>query len=286
MWKIGLNPEGNLRYIDKLLPILRFDPQLQFMKLTILFILSLFGLLFLPAGQMYAQTESGDLSTEQMAVEYERWSAIRDDWPNLNRFKEENLTLGPPREGERRVVFMGNSITQGWSEHYPEYFEGKSYINRGISGQTTPQMLVRFRQDVISLQPGVVVILAGTNDIAGNTGPSTIEMIAGNLFSMAELAKANGIRVILSSVLPVYEYPWRPGQQPAGKIIRLNELIKEFAVEHGIYYLDYFSSVVDENNGMQESLAFDGVHPNREGYMLMSELAEEAIQFILEKNDQ
>jgi lysophospholipase L1-like esterase len=248
---------------------------------NVFFLIVLFSVIF-SSEYLAAQSANQEKPEEEIQQEYERWSAIRDDWANLNRFKEENRELGAPGEGEKRVVFMGNSITQGWSDHYPEFFEGKPYINRGISGQTTPQMLVRFRQDVIALQPEVVVILAGTNDIAGNTGPATLDMIADNLFTMAELAKAHDITVILSSVLPVYDYPWRTGLQPAGKIIRLNERIKEYAYEHGIYYLDYFSAVVDENNGMQESFARDGVHPNRDGYILMSEMADKAVQFVLE----
>jgi len=132
---------------------------------------------------------------------------LRTDWPYLERYRAENAALAPPRPGENRVVFMGNSITEGWAKYFPTMFAGKPYINRGIGGQTTPQMLVRFRQDVIALKPAVVVILAGTNDIAGNTGPSTVEMIEDNLASMAELARANGIAVVLSSVLPVFDYP-------------------------------------------------------------------------------
>ena len=133
------------------------------------------------------------------------------DWPELNRFREDNARLDVPKVNENRIVFMGNSITESWSSLYPEFFSGKSYINRGISGQTTAQMLVRFRADVIDLQPKAVVILAGANDIAGNTGPVTIKMIAANIKSMAELARVNKILVIISSVLPVYDYSWKPG---------------------------------------------------------------------------
>jgi lysophospholipase L1-like esterase len=199
------------------------------------------------------------------------------DWANLDRFKMENTKLGLPAAGEKRVVFMGNSITQGWGEVSPEFFAGKPYINRGISGQTTPQMLVRFRSDVILLKPAVVVILAGTNDIAGNTGPSTLQMIADNLFSMAELAKANGIKVVLSSVLPAFDYPWAPGLEPAGKIAALNEMIKEYANKNAIVYLDYFSSMADERKGLKAIYTADGVHPNVAGYKLMAPLADEAI---------
>ncbi|MEX0779105.1 MAG: SGNH/GDSL hydrolase family protein [Balneolales bacterium] len=220
-------------------------------------------------------------SNQQIIQEYEQWSAMRDDWANLGHFREANEHLEPVQQGSQRVVMMGNSITAGWSGNFPEFFEGKPYINRGISGQTTPQMLVRFRQDVVNLNPDVVVILAGTNDIAGNTGPSSLDMIAHNIYSMAEIAKANGIKVILSSVLPVYDYPWKPGLEPADKIISLNETIKSFSEENGIFYLDYFTAVVDEQNGMKDNLAYDGVHPTEEGYRVMSGLAEEAIRQVL-----
>jgi lysophospholipase L1-like esterase len=205
------------------------------------------------------------------------------DWPNLERFSKENATLAAPTKGENRVVFMGNSITQGWIENRPEFFKNRPYINRGISGQTTPQMLIRFRQDVIALQPKVVVILAGTNDIAGNTGPSTLEMIENNLASMAELAAANGIHVVLSSVLPVYDYPWKPGLKPAEKIVTLNAWIKQYCEKKGFIYLDYFASTVDERNGMKAALSKDGVHPNQEGYKIMEPLAEAAIQKALKQ---
>jgi lysophospholipase L1-like esterase len=156
-------------------------------------------------------------------------------------------------------------------------FPGKPYVGRGISGQTTPQMLVRFRQDVIDLKPKVVVILAGTNDIAGNTGPSTVEMIEDNIASMAELAKANGIVAVLSSVLPVFDYPWRPGLEPAPKIIALNKWMKDYARAHGAVYLDYHSAMSDSRGGMRDGLSTDGVHPNEAGYKLMAPLAERAI---------
>ncbi|HEX7412225.1 MAG TPA: SGNH/GDSL hydrolase family protein [Bacteroidales bacterium] len=199
------------------------------------------------------------------------------DWANLDRFKNENAKLGLPVPGENRIVFMGNSITEGWSNLSPDFFSGKPYINRGISGQTTPQMLVRFRPDVINLKPAVVIILAGTNDIAGNTGPSTLEMIADNIFSMAELAKANGIKVVLSSVLPAFDYPWKPGLKPAEKIAALNEMIENYADKNGIVYLDYFSAMADERKGMKDAYTYDGVHPNKTGYKVMEPLAEGAI---------
>jgi lysophospholipase L1-like esterase len=205
------------------------------------------------------------------------------DWANTSRFKNDNAKIGAPSARENRIVFMGNSITEGWINTDPDFFSGKSYINRGISGQTTPQMLVRFRPDVIQLKPKVVVILAGTNDIAGNTGPSTLEMILDNLISMCELAKANQIKVVLSSVLPAYDYPWKPGLEPAGKIVKLNEMIKQYAAENKIVYLDYFSAMVDERNGLKKEYSNDGVHPTDAGYKIMEPLVEEAIQKALKK---
>ncbi len=205
------------------------------------------------------------------------------DWANTARFKDENAKLAQPAKGEKRVVFMGNSITEGWINTCPEFFAGRPYINRGISGQTTPQMLVRFRPDVINLKPALVVILAGTNDIAGNTGPSTLEMILDNLISMCELAKANKIKVVLSSVLPVFDYPWKPGLEPAPKIIKLNEMIKSYAEKNGIVYLDYFSATVDERQGLKKEYSGDGVHPNKLGYEVMAPLAEAAIKKALGK---
>ncbi len=199
------------------------------------------------------------------------------DWADLNQFKEENSKLPAVQENEDRILFMGNSITIGWLNNRPEFFKDKPYINRGISGQTTPQMLVRFRQDVIDLKPKVVVLLAGTNDIAGNTGPSTLEMIMNNIKGMSEMAKANDIKVILSSTLPAYDYPWKPGLEPAGKIIALNKMIKEYTELNGHIYLDYFSAMVDERNGLPKKYARDEVHPTVAGYKVMEPLVEAAI---------
>ena len=199
------------------------------------------------------------------------------DWPNFAKYREQNAALAPPSKGENRVVFMGNSITEGWSKVNPEFFEGKPYVNRGISGQTTPQMLVRFRADVIDLKPAAVIILAGTNDIAGNTGPSTLEMIADNIYSMVELAQANGIKVVLSSTLPAFDYPWKPGMEPAPKIVALNKMIKAYADKNKIVYVDYFSAMADDRDGLPTELAKDGVHPTKAGYNVMEPLAEAAI---------
>ena len=208
---------------------------------------------------------------------------FRNDWANLNRFRDENSKIGPPKAGENRVVFMGNSITEGWKNKDPEFFASKPYINRGIGGQTTPQMLIRFNQDVIDLKPKVVVILAGINDIAQNTGPTTLEAIMDNISSMALLAKSNGIKVVLSSVLPAFDFPWRPGLAPAEKVIDLNKMIRSFADAHGMVYLDYFSAVVDERKGMKKQFASDEVHPTVEGYKVMKPLVEKAIDEALKK---
>jgi len=199
------------------------------------------------------------------------------DWPDLNHYRAHNAKLGLPAANESRIVFMGNSITESWSTVLPEYFSGKSYVNRGIDGQTTPQMLVRFRADVIDLQPKVVVILAGTNDIAGNTGPSTAKMIADNIISMAELARQNNILVVISSVLPVYDYSWKPGLEPAPKISKLNKIIKNYALNHRHTYLDYYAAMVDDKKGLHEKYTSDGVHPNKAGYKVMATLADQAI---------
>ncbi|WP_245800032.1 SGNH/GDSL hydrolase family protein [Zobellia uliginosa] len=205
------------------------------------------------------------------------------DWPNLANFQAENAKLAKPAPNENRVVFMGNSITIGWINSRPEFFANKPYVNRGISGQTTPQMLLRFRQDVIDLQPKVVVLLAGTNDIAGNTGPSTLDMIMNNIKSMAEIATANDIKVILSSTLPAFDYPWKPGMEPAQKIVDLNKMIKAYADEKGHIYLDYFSAMADERNGLPKKYANDGVHPTVEGYKVMEPMVEKAIAQALKK---
>ena len=225
---------------------------------------------FIVAVAIVAMANNGDAQpTDQQ---------LRADWANLAKYRDANSRLAPPTSNENRVVFMGNSITEGWQQYFATMFAGKPYINRGIGGQTTPQMLVRFRPDVVALKPKVVVILAGTNDIAGNTGPSTLEMIEDNLASMAEIASSNGIKVVLSSVLPVFDYPWKPGLEPAPKIIALNKWMKDYAATHGAIYLDYHSAMSDERGGMRTGLASDGVHPNEAGYRVMAPLAEQAIE--------
>jgi lysophospholipase L1-like esterase len=199
------------------------------------------------------------------------------DWPALGRYREANAALGPPRANEDRVVFMGNSITEGWAPLFASQFPGKPYVGRGISGQTTPQMLLRFRQDVVALRPKVVVILGGTNDIAGNTGPSSLEMIEDNLASMTELAQANRIRVVLASVLPVFDYPWKRGLAPAEKILALNAWMKAYAARVGAVYADFHTPMADARQGLRSDLSSDGVHPNAAGYAIMAPIVERAI---------
>jgi len=250
---------------------------------------SLISVIILTMIFMFQFSYSQDVKTDTIILkqltewELAQFENMKTDWPNFSRYREANQKLGFPAKDEKRVVFMGNSITDGWSDVCPEFFSGKPYINRGISGQTTPQMLVRFRPDVINLKPKVVVILAGTNDIAGNTGPSTLEMIEDNIASMCELAKMNGIKVVLSSVLPAFQYPWFPEQKPAEKIVALNKWIKAYAEKNGFIYLDYFTPMADEHNGLKKEYSEDGVHPNLAGYNVMNPLAEAAIKKALKK---
>ena len=202
---------------------------------------------------------------------------MADDWAQLDYYKKLNSEIDLPSRNENRIVFMGNSITEGWGQLYPEYFSKKSFINRGISGQTTPQMLIRFRPDVIDLKPVIVIILAGINDIAGNTGPSTVKMICDTIISMAELAKINGIKVILSSVLPAGGYPWDSRIDPSKKIIAVNKIINDYSKNNNMLYLDYYSSMVYDNDSLNPDYTYDGVHPNKSGYKIMSKLADSVI---------
>jgi lysophospholipase L1-like esterase len=204
------------------------------------------------------------------------------DWPALARYHDANLTLPPPASSENRVVFMGDSITDAWIRLSPAFFKENPYIDRGISGQTTPQMLIRFRPDVIALSPKVVVILAGTNDIAGNTGPMSLEMIEDNYASMAELAKAHGIRVVFSSVMPVCDYH-RPQteRRPPAKILALNDWLKNYCAKNDLVYLDYYSAMIDDQKMLQKEITADGLHPNVAGYAIMEPLAQKAISAAL-----
>ena len=207
------------------------------------------------------------------------------DWPNLARYRDQNRTLTVPASSESRVVFMGDSITDAWPQpRFGTFFTGKPYVGRGISGQTTPQMLIRFRPDVVDLKPKVVVILAGTNDIAGNTGPMTDEEIQGNLTSMAEIGKANGIRVVFSSILPVSAYHTAPNgvpqtqARPMARIKAINEWMKKYAADEKHVYLDYFSAMVDATGHLREELSADDLHPNAAGYAIMGPLADAAVK--------
>jgi acyl-CoA thioesterase-1 len=217
---------------------------------------------------------------------YQKSQLIRtfNDWAFLAKFRDADKALPPPAPGEFRVVFMGDSITEGWgmkatatSPGRGEFFPGKPYINRGVSGQTTPQMLVRFRQDVIDLKPKIVVLLAGTNDIAENTGKETTEEIGENLASMSDLARAHGIRMVLCSVLPATDFHWHPGLEPAPKIRELNEWIKQYAAKNKIVYVDYYSSLANSEGGLKVEFSPDGVHPNKAAYDVMGPLAEAGI---------
>ena len=213
------------------------------------------------------------------------------DWPALARYRDANGQMAQPSRNEARVVFMGDSITDSWDDpKYGGFFPGKPYVDRGISGQTTPQMLVRFRPDVIALHPKIVVILAGTNDLSGNTGPTTLEAIQDNLMSMAELAKSNSIKVIFASILPVSDYEQRDGKpivqtvrRPPEKIKALNEWLRSYAAKNNLTYLDYYSAMMDEKGFLKDELSEDGLHPNAKGYAVMAPLAEAAIASALKK---
>ncbi len=215
-------------------------------------------------------------------INAQNWS----EFANTGYYAKANLELKLHSKTENRVVLMGNSITEGWVFMRPEFFENRDYINRGIGGQTTPQMLLRFRPDVVDLNPKVVLILAGTNDIAGNTGFTPLETIIGNIKSMAEIANANGIEVVISSILPAIEYLWKPGLNPAPKIISINKELKAYAKQNNFIYLDYFTAMVDDNDGLKVpdyTAADDLVHPNLAGYLVMEKLAEKAIETALSR---
>lgn len=200
------------------------------------------------------------------------------DWPALSKYKKDNHELKLKSNSGKRIVFMGDSITEGWSGIYPDFFQNKNYINRGISGQTTPQMLIRFRADVVDLNPSIVIILAGTNDIAENTGPSNVKMITDNIFSMSELAMAHKIKVILCSILPVYTYSWKDISDPPSYIAEVNNMLKNYCVNHNLEYVDYFSSMANEKKGLGKELSEDGVHPNEKGYKIMSKIIQNVLE--------
>ncbi|MDQ2833983.1 MAG: SGNH/GDSL hydrolase family protein [Acidobacteriota bacterium] len=213
------------------------------------------------------------------AKQVEHMRAQLADWPALERYRSDNANLPAPQPGEQRVVFFGDSITDGWgrSSGSGPFFPGKPYVNRGISGQTTPQMLVRFEQDVVHLHPAAVVILAGTNDIAGNTGPSTPQMIEDNFTAMASIAKQSGIKVVLASITPAFAYPWKPSVDPVEEIRELNRWLRDFCASNGYTYLDYYSSMTDDRGAMLQGYSSDGVHPTAKGYAVMAPLAERVL---------
>lgn len=234
------------------------------------------------AGSAPASQAAGCPEMARALTDLMRNDARLRDWANLGRYRAANNALAAPAPGEARVVFMGDSITDNWQQpRFGGFFPGKPYVDRGISGQTTPQMLLRFHSDVVNLKPKAVVILAGTNDIAGNTGPLTNEEIQGYLASMCEIAKANSIRVVLSSILPVsaYHNPAAPqtSTRPMARILALNEWLKSYAAAQGHVYLDYFSSMVDSSGLLPEDMSADDLHPNAKGYAVMAPLAEAAI---------
>lgn len=219
--------------------------------------------------------------TEEQLEEFRRAAELREknDWANRARYAEDNKKLPAPKPGETRVVFLGNSIVEGWVREQPDFFSKNNFVGRGISGQTSPQTLLRYRQDVLNLKPKVVVINIGTNDIAENTGPYDPDFTMGNIISLCELAKANDVRVVLCSVLPATEFYWRKSVGGAAdKILALNAQIKAYADQHKIVYCDYHSALKNAQNGMSADMAEDGVHPSLKAYDIMGELAKAAIK--------
>ena len=231
-------------------------------------------LLFVVSLSFAQQTDTSKRAVPATTVKED----FQDDWADLHHYAAKNAALPAPARGDKRVVFLGSSIFERWPVLMPEFFENKNYVDRGVSGQIAPQLLIRFRQDVIDLKPKAVIILAGSNDIAANRGHITMESIMDNIKSMAELAKRHHIKAILCAYLPVFEYPWRKGIEPAGKIITLNKLIEAYAKEKHLVLLDYFTPLADSRNGQKPELTLDGVHPNAAGYKIMAEVTEAAIK--------
>ncbi|KQU61931.1 GDSL family lipase [Sphingomonas sp. Leaf339] len=229
----------------------------------------------LPFAALFAQTP------KPTAAEQEAEVRLHQDWPWLERYRAANAALPTPDAKVPRIVFMGDSITQGWIDKVPAFFT-PGRLDRGIGGQTTPQMVLRFRQDVIDLKPAVVQIMAGTNDIAGNTGPMTIEQTHANIMTMAELARAHGIRVILASIPPADHFPWRPGLATAPRIAQTNAWLKDYAARTGATYADYWTALHD-GQALKAAYTYDGVHPNDAGYQVMAPVAEAAIKAALAK---
>lgn len=239
------------------------------------------GLVAALSGSLWGQTHGLPAVSPppDPTVQIDRMVKKLADWPDLDRYRDDDARLGAPAPGEARVVFLGASITDFWGRKYGEFFPGKPYVNRGISGQVTSQLLVRFQQDVVHLKPAAVILAdAGANNIAGNAGPATLEMFQNDIVSIVAIARANHIRVILASLLPASRFPWKPEARPAEEIREWNEWLKSYARQQGMVYLDYYSALVDDEGGMKPELAFDAaVHPNSAGYAVMQPLAEKAI---------
>lgn len=233
----------------------------------------LFFLLLISANNLFAQDQTTDSLNNKPKKEN-----FADDWAALTKYQKENELLPPTNRKEKRIVFLGSSIFEFWKQKDPEYFNNNSYVDRGISGQISPQLLIRFRQDVINLKPKVVIILAGSNDISGNTGHVTNEKILNNIKSMAELARLHHIKVILCKYLPVYQYPWNKNIEPAEIIVSLNEMIAAYAKEKNYTLLDYWTPLVDDRKGQRSELTVDGVHPNLAGYKIMEGVTDAAIK--------
>ncbi len=233
----------------------------------------LFFILLISTGSLFGQVQKADSLSNKPQKEN-----FADDWAALTKYQKENELLPPPNRKEKRVVFLGSSIFEFWKQKDPEYFNNNPYLDRGISGQISPQLLIRFRQDVINLKPKVVIILAGSNDISGNTGHVTNEKIMNNIKSMAELARLHHIKVILCKYLPVYQYPWNKSIEPAEIIVSLNEMIAAYAKEKNYTVLDYWTPLVDERKGQRPELTVDGVHPNLAGYKIMQGVTDAAIK--------
>tara|TARA_B100000795_G_C22794347_1_gene438598 strand:- start:1005 stop:1742 length:738 start_codon:yes stop_codon:yes gene_type:complete len=223
-------------------------------------------------------------NTSDIEIEARVTASIKEiDWAGLLRYHQQNIDLSSKDSISNDVIFMGDSITEGWSLYFPEFFSDNNYLNRGISGQTTPQMLIRFRQDVIELKPKVVVILAGINDIAQNTKYYGIKEVAGNISSMVELAISNNITPIICSVLPADKFLWSPSIYPAELVKQLNIELSNYAEEKNILFLDYYKSMNNGYGGMKPELTNDGVHVTKEGYSLMANLVNKSIKKTLNK---
>jgi len=239
------------------------------------------------SGSLWAQQASVPTAVPAATVtagELKEMRAKLADWPQLGRYRAEDAALPPPEAGQKRVVFFGSSTTDNWGRKYDSvFFPGKPYVNRGIGGQTTPQMLIRFQQDVVALQPAAVVFLGGSNDVAGNTGSATLEMIEDNIRSMVAVAKENHIQMILASQQPTIEFPWAKGSHPAPMLLALSAWEKEYARAQGLGYVDYYSVLVGPDGGFKPGLSVDGVHPTAAGYAVMAPVVERVIDLVLKQ---